>query len=138
MCELKKEVVTLLKKYGRTRSTKNLRFDILNIKEERYPSLGNFKVSNGWIGKMKKMTLKPQERSIVKEKKEQRLLAWLKKRKQNILSSLVTAAHVKSKWKDIYGSKATEYGLMIFKHKYSIDVVFSQQTGNTNSWIFRK
>ena len=50
MESLKAEVSELLKKHGKTRSMRNLQFDILNLKE-KFESLKNFKVSYGWIGK---------------------------------------------------------------------------------------
>ena len=75
---LKKEVKELLKKYGRTRSMRNLQFDIANIRDEKYQTLENFKVSYGWNSKMKKKVLKTEPRSIVKETAEKELLAWIK------------------------------------------------------------
>ena len=75
---LKKEVKELFKKYGRTRSMRNLQFDIANIRDEKYQTLENFKVSYGWISKMKKKVLKTEPRSIVKETAEKELLAWIK------------------------------------------------------------
>ena len=56
--KLKEEITLLIKKYP-SRSTRNLQFEILNMRDTRYPSLKCFRVSYGWIGKMKKATLKP-------------------------------------------------------------------------------
>ena len=86
---------------------------------------------------MKKKTLQTESRSIVGEMKEKKLIQWFKKRKANVLSSLVTTAQVKNKWKEIYGKPDTEYAMMIFKHKFKIKVMFSQRTKNTNSWVYK-
>jgi len=53
-----------------------LQFQILNIKEEKYPFLGFFKVSCGWVGKQKTMTLKPRPKLIVTGVNEKQLLKW--------------------------------------------------------------
>ena len=138
MAKLKQDVAQLLLKHGKTRSTKNLRFDILNLKEQKYPSLNFFKVSRGWVGKQKKLVLKPKAKSIVEDMNEKALVEWFKKRKSNVLSSLVTTSQIKTKFKEIFRKKPTEYALMGFKNKYKIKVVFSQKTKNTNSWVFKE
>ena len=89
MQKLKEEVTLLIKKYP-SRSTRNLQFEILNMRDTRYPSLKCFRVSYGWIGKMKKATLKPSQRSIVKEVAEKQLLQWFKNRDRSPFSNLVT------------------------------------------------
>ena len=86
---------------------------------------------------MKKKTLQTESRSIVGETKEKKMIEWFKKRKANVLSSLVTTAQVKNKWKEIYGKPATEYAMMIFKHKFKIKVVFSKQSKNTNCSVYK-
>ena len=133
---LKEDVTAHLLKYGATRTMKNLRFDILNMKEDKYKILQTFKVSLGWISKLKKRTLKPTSRSIVKEVAEKKFLEWFKKRKQNMLSSLVTTQQAQTKWKSLYGKTPSRYALKNFREKYSIKVVFDKTTRNTNSWIF--
>ena len=97
MNNLKEEVKDLIEKHGAL-SISALQFQILNIKEEKYPSLGFFKVSRGWVGKQKTMTLKPRPKSIVTEVNEKQLLKWFKKRKSNILTSLVTTGQMKTKY----------------------------------------
>ena len=61
-------------------------------------------------------------------------MGWFKKRKANMLTALVTTSQVKMKWKEVFGKKATEYGLMKFERKHEIHFVYSAQTKNTNSW----
>ena len=138
MKQLKKLVTSLLKTYGATRSMRNLQFDITNSKEEKYSPLQQFKVSYGWISKMKNATLKPKPRSIVKQVAEEEMLRWLKKRKENTLCFLVTTRQVRAKWKGIYGKEPSRYALKTFRQKHSIQVIFDKTTRNTNSWVFRK
>ena len=135
MQKIKEEVTLLIKKYP-SRSTRNLQFEILNMRDTRYPSLKCFRVSYGWIGKMKKATLKPSQRSIVKEVAEKQLLQWFKNRKRNPFSNLVTTKQVKAKWKLCFSKPPTEYALMSFKKKYNIKVIYDSRTRNTNSWTF--
>ena len=136
MTHLKKKVKELLLKYGATRSMRNLQFDIANIRDENFKTLGNFKISYGWISKMKTKILKPKARSVVKQANEENLLAWIRSRKKNPLSALVTTSQVKKKWTTIYGKAPTRYALNGFKSKYGIQVIFDSRTKNTNSWIF--
>ena len=71
--KLKTEVYTYMKE-NKVRSTRNMQFEILNMKEDRYPSLAFLKVSLGWIGKMKKTALQPVSKSVVKQAKEKAFL----------------------------------------------------------------
>ena len=128
------EEATIYIKENKSRSIRNLQFEILNMRDARYPSLDFLKVSVGWVGKLKQNTL--QTKSIVKEVQEKELLSWFKKRKTNMLTALVTTPQVKTKWKEIFGKKATEYGLLKFKRKHGIHVVYSAKTKNTNAWEF--
>ena len=132
---LKADVTKLLKEHGKTRSTRNLQFDILNLRD-KYKSLKHFKASFGWIGKMKRTVLKPTPKSIVKEVAAAKLLEWLKKRKKNPLTSLVTTDQVRAKFKSIFGSKPSRYSLKMFRERNGIQVVFDTRTKNTNSWVF--
>ena len=52
MEKLKAEVCAYMEE-NKSRNTRNMRFDILNMKEDRYRSLAFVKVSVGWIGKLK-------------------------------------------------------------------------------------
>ena len=98
---LKAGVTKLLKEHGKTRSTRNLQFDIPNLREQ-YKSLKHFKASFGWIRKMKRKVLKPTPNSIEKEVDTAKLLEWLKKRNKNPLTSLVTTDQVRANSKSIW------------------------------------
>ena len=135
MESLKAEVSELLKKHGKTRSMRNLQFDILNLKE-KFETLKNFKVSYGWIGKQKRRVLKPRPKSIVKEVAGRNLLEWLRKRKANPLTALVTTSQVRSKWKHFFAREPSRYALKIFRDTNGLQVVFDKRTKNTNSWVF--
>ena len=132
-----KEDATKYIKENKSRSIRNLQFEILNMRDARYPSLDFLKVSVGWVGKLKQNALQAKSKSIVKEVQEKDLLSWFKKRKANMLTALVTTPQVKATWKKIFGKNATEYGLLKLKRKHGIHVVYSAQTKNTNTWEFR-
>ena len=85
---------------------------------------------------MKRRVLKPTPKSIVKEVAAAKLLEWLKKRKKNPLTSLVTTDQVRAKFKSIFGSKPSRYSLKMFRERNGIQVVFDTRTKNTNSWVF--
>ena len=135
MESLKAEVSELLKKHGKTRSMRNLQFDILNLKE-KFETLKNFKISYGWIGKQKRRVLKPRPKSIVKEVAGRNLLEWLRKRKANPLTALVTTSQVRNKWKHFFTQKPSRYVLKLFRNTNGLQVVFDKRTKSVNSWVF--
>ena len=79
------------------------------MRDTRYPSLKCFRVSYGWIGKMKKANLKPSQRSIVKEVAEKQLLQWFKNCKRNPFSNFIQGhRRYKRRISDRGGAKITQ------------------------------
>ena len=130
---LRKKAKSLIEKYS-SRSMRNLQFELINYKEENFPSLTQFKVSFAWIGKIKKQCGKARSKNIVKEEAEKNLLQWLRKRKSNFLSSVITTGQVKTKWNSLFGKSPSRYALQCFRKKHGIEVVYSKQTNSTNCW----
>ena len=55
------------------------------------------------------------------------VLKWLRKRKPNPLTALVTTSQVRNKWKQFFTRKPSRYVLKLFRNTNGLQVVFDKE-----------